>query len=466
MQALSRLKNAWFRARSPEPSDSVTSPSRADTIVALIIVSAYAILQIALVVAHDPWVDEAQAWLLATGATNPLDLLILPGEGHPPLWHWLLKALSGVFDFGQARYLNTGIAILNAVLLCRLLRGEVILLALILFSFAVLHYWGYHFRPYALVFTCLLTALWLDRSGRSLAATWVLAIACGLHFFSGLFFAFWLVFQHGKGTRIVDLLAPSLLALFFGAIAVLSGLGNPTTGPQTGDLLVDTLHNLSWAVMLETWRGPLVAVLTVAALTFAFHTQKALLVALLGLLICFSLAAAVIYGRSPWHAAFMTMLCFLATMTAGITPVRRWVLILLLVPQVAIGLALVGQRLANPVWTKDDLYAIVARDAGPDFNPELDLVGWPDMAIPEWAAKNDIRMINANSGETADAIKWRTHSPMVYADSVLNKPKPYWLICIKCDQVVGYLERSGSTAVQLGYKTSFDFEAATAFRIE
>ena len=466
MQALSGLKNAWFRAASPELAGSARSPGRADTVAALVVVVAYAALQMALAITHDPWVDEAQAWLLATGLTNPLDLLILPGEGHPPLWHWFLKALSSVLDFGQARYFNTGVAILNAVLLYRLLRGEVILLALILFSFAVLHYWGYHFRPYALVFTCLLTALLLERGGRSLAATWTLAIACGLHFFSGLFFAFWLVFQHGKGTPIRALVPPSLLALFFGALAILSGLGNPTTGSDTGDLLADTLHNLSWAVMLEQWRGPLVAALTVTALTIAFRERKALLAALLGLLICFSIAAALIYGRSPWHAAFMTMLCFLAVMAAGITPVRRWVLILLLVPQVAIGLVLVSQRLSNPVWTKDDLYALVAEDAGADFNPEQDLVGWPDMAIPEWAAKNGIRMINGNSGEPADAIVWRAHSPKDYADSVLNKPKPYWLICVKCTPVIEHLEKHGSTLVQLGHKTSFDFEAATAFRVE
>ena len=145
---------------------------------------------------------------------------------------------------------------------------------------------------------------------------------------------------------------------------------------------------------------------------------------------------------------------------------RRWVLIALLVPQVAVGLVVVTQRLSEPGWAKDDLYAIVRADAGAGFNPETDLVGWPDMVIPEWAAENGIRMINGNNGQLADAIVWRDHTPKVVAPSVLAKARPFWMICIRCGPVLDAFRAQGATPVKIGEKESIDFYDAAAFRIE
>jgi hypothetical protein len=39
---------------------------------------------------HEVWRDEVQAWLITTSATSFADLLVIPGEGHPPLWYWVL----------------------------------------------------------------------------------------------------------------------------------------------------------------------------------------------------------------------------------------------------------------------------------------------------------------------------------------------------------------------------------------
>ena len=132
----------------------------------------------------------------------------------------------------------------------------------------------------------------------------------------------------------------------------------------------------------------------------------------------------------------------------------------------AVGLVVVTQRLSEPGWARDDLYAIVRADAGAGFNPETDLVGWPDMVIPEWAAENGIRMINGNNGELADAIMWRNHTPKVVAPSVLAKTRPFWLICIKCGPVIEALREQGAAPVKIGEKESIDFYDAAAFRIE
>ena len=42
---------------------------------------------------HEPWSDEAQAWLIARDLSIPQILRIMTYEGSPPLWHLLLKAL-------------------------------------------------------------------------------------------------------------------------------------------------------------------------------------------------------------------------------------------------------------------------------------------------------------------------------------------------------------------------------------
>lgn len=51
---------------------------------------------------HTFWRDEAQAWLIAVHARSFADLIILESEGHPPLYHWLLYALSA---FGKQLWL-------------------------------------------------------------------------------------------------------------------------------------------------------------------------------------------------------------------------------------------------------------------------------------------------------------------------------------------------------------------------
>lgn len=66
---------------------------RAETMASLAVVLAYTALQIVLFAAHDPWLDEGQAWLWATTISSPIDFLIIPSEGHPPLWYWLLRLL-------------------------------------------------------------------------------------------------------------------------------------------------------------------------------------------------------------------------------------------------------------------------------------------------------------------------------------------------------------------------------------
>ncbi|MGB3335939.1 MAG: hypothetical protein WBA73_02040 [Devosia sp.] len=457
-----------FPAASPEPGApaQAATESRID-IAGIVVVAIYAALQIVLTIAHDPWIDEAQAWLWATAPlTNLADAFIIPGEGHPPLWHWLLRVLSTVLDFTQARYVALVIAIFNAWLLTRLLRNETMLLVLFLGSFTIIQFWGYHFRPYGLVLTCILSALLLDRGGRPIAATWALAVACALHFFAGFLLAFWLVWQLSKGTPVVKLLPPALVAAVFGILAILSGLGNAETDPVYPDLLAGTLYNMGWIGMAEPIKGPLVAALTVVLLVYGLRSKPLLLGTLLVLLVGFAAGTAAVYGKYPWHAAFMTMLCFIAFMVAGLNAERRWILAILLAPQMVFGLIGVSQRLAHPVWAMDNLYAEVVADAGTDFRPERDLVAWPDLAGVTVAAIEDVQLINGNDGTLLGPILWRTHNVSAFAPVLLERIDPYWLICALCDEVTDYLKTNGRQLTLLGTKFNVDNGDFAAYRVD
>ena len=439
---------------------------RLDALAALAVVLLYAALQIALFASHDPWLDEAQAWLWATSVSRPIDFLIIPGEGHPPLWYWLLRLLSVFLDFNQARILGLLVALANAVLLWRLLGRDAPLLFAMLGSFVLLQFWGYHFRPYNIVFSCILGALLLDRQGKGVAATWLLALACGFHFFAGLLLAFWLVYQLTKGTALLSLLPPSLLALAFGALAVLSAMGNTTVGPSTPDLLVGTLHNLSWIGMIGPLRGLWLALATLAVLVVGFYRQPVILVTLLTLLVAFALGTAAIYGKYPWHSAFMTMLCFMAVVATGLKG-RRWVLLLLLLPQVAFGVAGVMQRLSMPVWTSANLYAAISQDAGAGFDPEKQLVAWPDLFGVAIAATENITLVSGNDGLLLGPIKWRERSADSIDPALATRATPYWLRCGKaCPQVLGYLGEHGRKATLLARKTNIDNGEFLAYRVD
>lgn len=69
-----------------------------------VIVGVYFILLAVVMVFHEPWFDEAQAWLIARDASLAEILFSIPHyEGHPPLWHLILMPLAKLhvpFEWG------------------------------------------------------------------------------------------------------------------------------------------------------------------------------------------------------------------------------------------------------------------------------------------------------------------------------------------------------------------------------
>ncbi|MBU1305480.1 MAG: hypothetical protein KKF33_08170 [Alphaproteobacteria bacterium] len=456
-----------FPAASPETSPAATpavSTGKAN-LASLVVVLAYCALLTLLALGHAPSLDEAQGWLVATTINRPIDFFILPSEGHPPLWHWLLRLLSLGMDLPQARFMTLGFGLLNAFLLRRLLQGTPLLLAMLLFSFVGLQSWGYYFRPYPLIMTGIVCTLLLNRSGRQQAASWVLAVTCGLHFFVGFLFAFWLLWQWRQGVRLRALIGPSLLAACFGAMAVLSALGNSTAGNPTIGILDGTLANLAWTAMYPQLRLPVVAVVTMALLGFGLRKTPYLAVTLLATLLVFAVATAALYALYPWHLAFMTMLCFMAFQFAG-AKASHWVLPLLLFPQVEAGLISVFGRLQQPNWAEPDIYAIIKADAGTGFDPARQLVAWPDIAGISTVAMNHISMTSGNNGAMLGPIDWRGWQVGDMDPALLTRPRPFWLLCSDCDMILAYLATAGAAPTQIGYRRHYDNSPITAYRID
>lgn len=445
-------------AASPEAARAGPAP-------ALIVVLAYMALQIALFAGHSPWRDEGQAWLLVDHLNGPGDFLVIPGEGHPPLWYWLLSALRAVMGFDQARYVTLLVALVNAVLLLRLFRDDLLLLTLLLFGIVVTQYWGFNFRPYGLVLTLVLGALLLEREGRPLAGTWLLALACGLHFFSGFLFAFWLLAQLRRGMDWRLVVAPSLLAALFGLSAILSAAGNPAGTPSTENFAAEIGYALAWPLTwppLRTW--PL-ALASLALISIGLWREKLLLAYLLALMLAFAVGTSVLYGQSAWHSAFMMVMTLMAFVLAG-EKARRWALLVLLVPQALVGIAITSNRLQEPAWAKPDIYAAILADAGPGFEPARQLIAWQDFMLTATAASKGISYISGNNGAVLGPIDWRHRREGQIAPIVFSHPAPYWLVCGECDPVLDALAQAGRPATLLVETENFDDGPIAAYRVE
>jgi hypothetical protein len=83
---------------------------------------AFTVLSLILVLNHEPWRDEAQAWLIARDSSDLLSLISLMGyEGTPALWHLILFPLAKLgFPYLSLAIVNL-LIMLGAVfiLLCR-----------------------------------------------------------------------------------------------------------------------------------------------------------------------------------------------------------------------------------------------------------------------------------------------------------------------------------------------------------
>ena len=128
---------------------------------------------------HEPWADEAQAWLIARDFSwSQLLFHELRYEGHPPVWFGILSAAIHIFhlSYSSIGYIGATCALLGVGLLFFVAPFARCLRYLIGFSFFFVYQYAVLARPYVLVPFLGFLAAHFYRGGKSK----VVAFACTL----------------------------------------------------------------------------------------------------------------------------------------------------------------------------------------------------------------------------------------------------------------------------------------------
>ena len=117
------------------------------------VVAAYAAGIAAVIPRHEPWFDEAQAWLIARDSTLP-ELLTtrMRYEGTPPLWHLiLLPAVRLHLPYATLNVIAALISLVGVWLVVRRAPFPPVVRALLPFSFFIFYQYGVVARSYCLL---------------------------------------------------------------------------------------------------------------------------------------------------------------------------------------------------------------------------------------------------------------------------------------------------------------------------
>lgn len=290
--------------------------------------AALAVWLLAVSARHEPWFDEAQAWLIARDSSLAQIVLVQARyEGTPPLWHMVLWAcIRAGLPYAQLHLVSAACALAGAaIVLWRApfpaLRIGVMASYFFAYQFAVVA------RSYALDLVVLpaLASLFAARARRPLAYGLLIGLLanCNAHSFLaagvlGLEFA-WTLFRTG-GWRAPRALGGAAIAAALGLLALYSawqpadnGYLDPsgarhvlfTAGAFVSEALIDRLVFLSseGPSLAGAQQGLILSILTAAPCVAACIRagQGVLAGALLIVLVGFSAA----YYASPWHAGLL-----------------------------------------------------------------------------------------------------------------------------------------------------------------
>ncbi|HVL98435.1 MAG TPA: hypothetical protein VM324_04000 [Egibacteraceae bacterium] len=178
----------WAGARTARVVEGLPGPvnrlargrSRAHPAWRWVLLAAYAAQLVVVAVRHEPWFDEAQAWLLARDLSL-WDLLAgqLRYEGTPGLWHLLLLPLAKLgAPYASMQALAVAVALGGAYVLVRHGPFPLPVTALLLFSFVIGYQYAVVARSYVLLplLLFLLARVWPDRATRVTRLTVLLVL--------------------------------------------------------------------------------------------------------------------------------------------------------------------------------------------------------------------------------------------------------------------------------------------------
>lgn len=151
-----------------------------------IALSGYVLCRILMILVHEPWFDEALAWLIARDSSLSEILFTAPHyEGHPSLWHLVLMPFAKLgapyeLSIGLVSLIFSGIAM--ALLVYKAPFKRIIRL-LMPFTYFMFYQFGVVSRPYCMVMLAIvLMALTYGKKdvhpGRFVLSLWFLCLTC------------------------------------------------------------------------------------------------------------------------------------------------------------------------------------------------------------------------------------------------------------------------------------------------
>lgn len=166
----------------------------------VIVFCVYIILSIVLSVYHEPWRDEAQAWLIARDCSIKDILFHRPHlEGHPPVWHLLLAPFAKLGCNYEITLKVINISISSVAVLLILFKSpfKTSVKALLTFSYTIFYQMTQVSRPYSLMLVAfiLLAITYKKRDSEPLKFILSLVFLCVTHMMgllaAGLISAVW-----------------------------------------------------------------------------------------------------------------------------------------------------------------------------------------------------------------------------------------------------------------------------------
>ncbi len=138
--------------RVPEPAlgRKPASP-KATRALTLGVLSAYSILIAVVILRHEPWFDEAQAWMIARDL-NPFNMFeVLPYEGQPGLWPFLLMAPARLLPYQAVNIISGMFGALATYLLVKHSPFPTVLKVILPFTFFLFFQYSVVARSYSLM---------------------------------------------------------------------------------------------------------------------------------------------------------------------------------------------------------------------------------------------------------------------------------------------------------------------------
>lgn len=128
---------------------------------------------------HEPWFDEAQSWLIGRDASMYDILFVLPHyEGHPPLWHIILKAVSlmGLSYEVSIKLVQFLFFELSLILIVFIAPFKNSIKILITGSYFFLYQYSVIARPYAMMMTAAFICAMLYKSREKRPFLYILSL--------------------------------------------------------------------------------------------------------------------------------------------------------------------------------------------------------------------------------------------------------------------------------------------------